>query len=178
MATIPCPGCGKAVHKRANECPNCGFRAESGNFRDLLASLSLISSILIGFGLASLVALYAQAPEAAEKVAIHQWAEGCWIFSSLLLLAVLVLSEWVGRQEISDTEILMPAADKEHVLQCCSDLLFAFLIALVFMAIGIVVLGFGFSPVHGGVAVVAVLGSLVLVWRVLRSRDRLSRDEE
>ncbi len=176
MPTIPCPGCGKDVHPRAAACPSCGFRAESSNFRELLASLSLISSILIGFGLASLVALYAQAPEG--KPVVHHIAEGCWIFSSLLLLGVLVLSEWVGRQEVSEIEIQMPAADKEHVMQCCSDLLIAFLVALLLMAVGIVVLGFGFSLWHGLAGVGAVACSGVLIVRVLGSRARLPGDEE
>src|SRR5262245_27057336 len=97
---LPCPGCGEKTHRRATVCPHCGYPAELTVFQEQLASLSTICSILVGFGLAGLVQLGGD----AEKVRESPWllvAIGCWLFSSLVLLAVLVMSEVLRRQEVA-----------------------------------------------------------------------------
>src|SRR5437016_2200085 len=104
---VPCPGCGEKVHLRATVCPHCGCPAELTVFQEQLASLSTICSILVGFGLAGIVQLGAD----VDKIRESLWlliAIGCWLFSSLVLLAVLVLSELLRRQEVTDAVLDLP----------------------------------------------------------------------
>src|SRR5438477_12955237 len=90
---IPCPGgCGNQVHPRASDCPYCGYRPEGTRFEDLLGSLSLVSSILIGFGLEALITLVTAEERTTENPLAH-WTFGVWIVGSVLLLVVLVLAE-------------------------------------------------------------------------------------
>src|SRR3712207_6291847 len=92
---IPCPGgCGNRVHRSATECPHCGFRADLDSLEDLLGSLSTVSSILTGFGLAALVQL--ASGELRDEAAMR-WTTGLWIISSVLLLGVMVGSEVLRR---------------------------------------------------------------------------------
>jgi hypothetical protein len=166
---IPCPGgCGNQVHRRAVECPQCGYRAEITSFQELLGSLSTISSILIGFGLASLVALATDEGKTASETVVVKLAIGMWTFSSLLLLAVLVMAELVRRQEVGESLIAMTQADQDQLTARCTVLLSAFVFALLLMFVGIVLLGFYFSNVHGVVALIAVLVVVFVVYRVWR----------
>src|SRR3954471_17168325 len=96
---LPCPGgCGTQVHRNATECPQCGFRSELSRLGELLGSLSTVSSILTGFGLAALVQL---ATGEAKTEPTLQWTTGLWTASSLLLLGIMVCSEVLRRREVA-----------------------------------------------------------------------------
>jgi len=163
---VPCPGCGEKVHRRATACPHCGCPAELTVFQEQLASLSTICSILVGFGLAGIVQLGTD----VEKIHESLWlliAIGCWLFSSLVLLAVLVLSELLRRQEVADAVLDLPDDKLRDYARRCEYLLTWFSIALVITAIGVVLLGIHFSLWHGLVGLLAILIALYIVYRSL-----------
>jgi hypothetical protein len=161
---VSCPGCGSQVHRRANECPRCGYRAEIVTYQEQLSSLSTICSILTGFGLASLVSLATTEAKVMDSL-VSRLAAGLWLFSSLLLLAILVTAEVLRRQEPSDTIIAMPAVERERFASRCERLLTFFSITLGIAALGVVLFGFQFSVVHGAVGIGgAVGGVLVILW--------------
>jgi hypothetical protein len=69
---IACPGgCGNSVHRNAPACPHCGYQAELGRLEEPLGSLSTVSSILTGFGLAALVQLASTESSAREDLALQ-----------------------------------------------------------------------------------------------------------
>ena len=162
---IECPsGCGSKVHTRATFCPNCGYRSESTNFEGLLGSLSTVSSILIGFGLAALVTLATDDSRAIEDVAVRITA-GCWVVSSMMLLVVLVLTEIVRQRERNVGQLRISAGDEERIWKRCEILLYMFTLALVGTAVGVILLAFHFSVVHGVMGIVSVILSiLVIIW--------------
>ncbi len=163
---IPCPGCGEKAHLRATVCPHCGCPAELTVFQEQLASLSTICSILVGFGLAGLVQLGAD----VEKIGESIWlliAVGCWLFSSLVLLAVLVLAELLRRQEVADGVLDLPDDKLRDYARRCEHLLTWFSFALVITAAGVVLLGIHFSFWHGMVALSAIFIALFIVYRSL-----------
>jgi hypothetical protein len=163
---IPCPGCGATAHCRATVCPHCGCPAELTVFQEQLASLSTICSILVGFGLAGLVQLGGD----VEKIRESPWlliAVGCWLFSSLVLLAVLVLSELLRRQEVTDAVLDLPDDKLQDYARRCEQLLTWLSVALVITAVGVVVLGVHFSFWHGLVALVAICIAVFIVYQVL-----------
>jgi hypothetical protein len=158
---ISCPGCGAKVHRRATVCPGCGCPAELTVFQEQLASLSTICSILVGFGLAGLVQLAGD----VEKIRESPWllvAIGCWLFSSLVLLAVLVLSELLRRQDIADAVFDVPDDKLQPYARRCENLLSCFSVALAITAVGVVLLGVHFSLWHGLVALVGVVVALLV----------------
>jgi hypothetical protein len=161
-----CPGCDEKVHRRATVCPHCGCPAELTVFQEQLASLSTICSILVGFGLAGLVQLGGD----VEKIHASLWlllAVGCWLFSSLVLLAVLVLSELLRRQEVAEDVLDLPDDKLQEYSRRCEHLLTWFSVALVITAAGVVLLGVHFSLWHGLVALLAVFVALFIVYRTL-----------
>ncbi len=163
---ISCPGCGAQVHRRATVCPQCGCPAELTVFQEELASLSTICSILVGFGLAGLVQLAGD----VDKIRESMWllvAIGCWLFASLVLLAVLVLSELLRRQDIADAVFDLPDDKLKEYARRCDNLLTWFSGALAVTAIGVVLLGVHFSLVHGLVALAAIALSGLIVWQTL-----------
>jgi hypothetical protein len=163
---ISCPGCGEKTHRRATVCPHCGCPAELTVFQEQLASLSTICSILVGFALAGLVQLSGD----VEKIRESRWllvAVGCWLFSSLVLLAVLVLAELLRRQEVADAVLDLPDDKLDDYQRRCERLLTWFAVALVITFIGVVLLGFHFSLWHGLVTLLAVALVVVIVYRVM-----------
>jgi hypothetical protein len=165
---FPCPGgCGKTLHRRANECPQCGFRAEITVYQDLLSSLTTVSSILMGFGLAGLVSLAVYGVDLLDTI-ILQVAAGCWICSSIFLLVVLVMAELVRRRSGSEGVLALAADEQNRIIRHCNSLLALFVMALGFLALGVVVHGFHFSPWHGVVALTASVVGLEVIRRVLR----------
>jgi hypothetical protein len=160
---IPCPGgCGHRVHANAKECPNCGYQSEMGRLEDLLGSLSTICSILTGFGLAALVQL---ASGEAKKDLALQLTTGVWIVSSLLLLGVLVCSEVLRRREVAGGRLRLSREEDERLWKRSEWLLFSFALALAGTALGVVLLGFYFSPWHAVAGCVAVAAGLFLLWK-------------
>jgi hypothetical protein len=163
---IPCPGgCGNSVHRHALECPFCGYQAELGRVEELLGSLSTVSSILTGFGLAALVQLATSEASSKDDLCLR-WTMSLWIVSSLLLLSVMLCSELLRRREISGNRLQLSAAEDERIWHRSELLLFCFALALLGMAAGVVLLGFAFSLLHGIVGCVAVLFAFVLIWRM------------
>jgi hypothetical protein len=165
---IPCPGgCGNQVHRRAVECTFCGYRPEITNYQEQLGSLSTICSILTGFSLASLVAMVT-----AEAKVIHSIfgavAAGLWLFSSLVLLGVLVMAELLRRQEWTDTVIAVSIAERDRFAHRCEWLLTAFTIALGFVALGVVLLGFQLSLWHGIVGIIGATAAGLIIAQTLR----------
>jgi hypothetical protein len=163
---VPCPGCDAQVHRRATVCPECGCPAELTVFQEQLASLSTICSILVGFGLAGLVQLAGD----VEKIRESNWllvAIGCWLFSSLVLLAVLVLSELLRRQEVADAVFDLPDDILRDYARRCEHLLTWFSVALVVTAAGVVLLGVHFSLWHGLVALVGIAIALYIGYKTL-----------
>ncbi len=161
---ISCPCCGNDLHSKAFSCPSCGFQAETSKIQGLLGSLSTVCSILVGFGLASSVTL---AAENSSGIFL-QIANGMWLFASVLLLAVLVTAEFIRHQEVSDCDLAMTDREKERIQRRCGFLLIAFGSALLLVAIGIVVMGFHFSLIHGLIGGLAVILSFVLIWKLMR----------
>jgi hypothetical protein len=158
---IPCPGgCNNQVHPSAKECPHCGYQSELGRLEELLGSLSTISSILTGFGLAALVQL---ANEDAKDSLALQLTTGLWIVSSLLLLGVLVGSELLRRREVGGGR-LRPSREEDETLWRRSEwLLGSSALALGGTAVGVVVLGFYFSLWHGLAGCLAVAVGIFLL---------------
>jgi Na+/melibiose symporter-like transporter len=164
---ISCPACAEPLHRKAVACPRCGFTAEITAYQEQLASLSTICSILTGFGLASLVALAPDASRVTDSLPLT-FAAGIWALSSLLLLVVLVLSELFRRQEVSESVLTMPAAERERFARRCEFLLTVFACALLGTAAGVLLLGFHFSPLIGGITLASILLALVITWRAVR----------
>jgi Na+/melibiose symporter-like transporter len=164
---IPCPGCTRPLHHRAVLCPHCGYSAEITTYQEQLASLSTICSILTGFGLTSLVALAVDASKFAEGWLFGLIA-GIWLVSSLLLLLVLILAELLRRQEVSETVLHLSHPDREQFARRCERLLTIFALALAGTAVGLLLLGFQFSLLHG-LCTLAGLGlAVVVTWWVMR----------
>jgi hypothetical protein len=131
-----------------------------------LASLSTICSILVGFALAGLVQLGADVDKIRESLWLL-FAVGCWLFSSLVLLAVLVLSELLRRQEVADAVLDLPDDKLRDYARRCEHLLTWFSVALVITAAGVVLLGVHFSLWHGLVSLLAIFAALFIVYRSL-----------
>lgn len=162
---IPCPGgCGGRVHSNARECPQCGYQSEVGRVEDLLGSLGTVSSILVGFGLASLVQL---ATSESRNDWTLQLTTGVWIVSSLLLLGVLVCSEFLRRRDVGGGRMRLSREEDERLWKRSEWLLVSFSLALLGAAAGVVLLGFFFSPWHGVAGCVAVVVGLLLLWRTV-----------
>jgi hypothetical protein len=154
------------VHPRATICPYCGCPAELTDFQEQLASLSTICSILVGFGLAGV----AQVAADVEKVRESPWllaAVACWLFASLVLLAVLVLSELLRRQEVADNTFDLPDEKLQDFALRCERLLTWFSIALIVTALGVVLLGVHFSLWHGLASALGVLVAGGIIYQTL-----------
>lgn len=165
---IACPGgCGRQVHRRAGECPNCGYRADAADFEDLLGSLSTVSSILVGFGLAALVALATDESHALDGRAVSV-AAGCWVGSSVVLGFVLVLAELLRRRAAGLSRIQLPEAEDRRLWGRSVWLLTMFAGALLSTATGVVLVAFHFSVAHGLIGLAAAAGGLATVVYVLR----------
>src|SRR5258707_522533 len=138
---IDCPnGCGRRVHVLASHCPGCGYRPELATLRDVLGSLSTVASILIGFGLASLVTL-AVGDAALRTSWVGSLCAGVWTVASLLLLTVLVAGEALRRKE--PESLIAPSYNESaRFLRKFGILVRVFLFALALMAAGIISLGF------------------------------------
>lgn len=163
--SIPCPGgCGNAIHANAAECPHCGYRAEFSRLEELLGSLSTISSILTGFGLAALVQLATSQAEPRNE-ALLQCTNVLWIVSSVLLLAVMVGAELLRRRELHGSRMRLAPEEDERLRHQSEWLLWAFTAALVGTAAGVICLGFSFSPLHGIAGFLAVGAGLYLILR-------------
>jgi hypothetical protein len=165
---VSCPGgCGRQVHQHAEECPNCGYRAETVRFAELLGGLATMCSILVGFGLAALVTLATDDSHAMDDPVVR-WAAGFWLGSSVLLLVVLVATEFTRRRECGVSRIRIPSQEVGQLGRRCVFLLWTFTLALVGIAAGVVLIGFHFSALHGVlVSIAAGIGLLILI-RCLR----------
>jgi Na+/melibiose symporter-like transporter len=160
---IPCPGgCGNQLHANARECPHCGYQSEMSRLEDLLGSLGTICSILTGFGLAALVQL---ATGESRKEWALRWTTGVWIVSSLLLLGVLVCSETLRRRDVGGGRMRLSREEEHRLWRRSEWLLLSFSLALLGTAVGVVLLGFFFSPWHGVAGCVAVAIGFFLLWK-------------
>ncbi len=160
---IACPGgCGNTVHPSATECSYCGYRPDFSRLEDLLGSLSTISSILTGFGLAALVQLATSQTEPRNDL-LSQFTNGFWIFSSLLLLGVMVGAEFLRRRELRGGRMCLATEDDQRLWQQSERLLAAFTFALALSAAGVISLGFSFSLLHGILGCIAVGVGLFLI---------------
>ncbi len=165
MERIPCPGgCGSSIHPNAVECPHCGYRAEFSRLEELLGSLSTMSSILTGFGLAALVQLATSQTEGRSERLLY-WTSLLWIVSSMLLLAVMIGSETLRRREVQGSRMRLTPQEDERLWRWSEQLLFAFALALAGTAGGVILLGFSFSLLHGIIGLVVVAVSVVLIWK-------------
>ena len=164
---IECPGCGQKVHPRANDCPACGFRSDVTAFDNLLSGLTSVSSILVGFGLAALVSLATSERRAWENQILY-YAAMCWSGSSIALLVVLVHAEFLRKQLSDLPRINLPREREESVWQRCVNLLWIFTTAVMVCAIGVVLIGFFFSPLHGVISLAAVVSGLFFLVRTVR----------
>src|SRR5262245_36863068 len=154
---VDCPAaCGNKVHRNAGECPHCGHRTDISRLEDLFSSLSTVSSILVGFGLAALVQL-ASGETKAKEDPLLTWATAAWLIASLLLLGVLLSSEVLRRREITGGRMRPLTAESERLWSSSGWLLVTFFLALVFVAGGVILLAFWFSPLHGIAACMAVI---------------------
>lgn len=161
---ILCPGnCGNRVHSSARECPRCGFESEMVRVEELLGSLSTVSSILTGFGLAALVQL---ATGESRNEPVLQWTVGLWTFSSLLLLSILVCSEFLRRKDVAGGRIRLKGTEENQLWRRSELLLTTFTVAVAGAAAGVVLLGFHFSIAHGLVASIAVVLGVYSFWRM------------
>ena len=164
---IPCPGgCGNRLYPRAQECPKCGYHGDISGVGDLLGSLSTTCSILVGFGLAALVTLVTDESRAMEDTSVSI-AAGLWLFASIAQLFVLIAAEVLRRQE-HGADIGAEVRADSGVWKRCGVLLNLFALALVFMAAGVVLVGFHFSTAHGLVGVGSVLVGSWYTVRALR----------
>jgi hypothetical protein len=164
---IPCPaGCGRMLHRRAEGCPQCGFRGELTGFEELLGSLSTVSSILVGFGLSAIVSI-ATAEEHRADDEVSQIAAGCWIASAIIFLAVMLTSEILRRREVG-SRIEISDAEEERIWVRCVRLLWVFSLALFLTAIGLVLLAFHISLIHGLCGAATVVLAFFTIFRVLR----------
>jgi len=129
---------------------------------DLLGSLSTISSILTGFGLAALVQL---ATGESRKETELLWTTAMWIVSSLLLLGVLVCSEVLRRREVGGGRLRPSQEEDEQLWRRSEWLLLSFSMSLLGTAAGVVLLGFFFSVWHGLAGCLAVTAGFFLLWK-------------
>ena len=163
MEQISCPGgCGNSIHANAMECPHCGYRAEFSRLEELLGSLSTMSSILTGFGLAALVQLATSQTEGRPEHLLY-CTSFVWIVSSILLLAAMIGSEVLRRREVRGCRMRLAPQEDEQLWRQSERLLFAFALALLGTALGVILLGFCFSILHGVAGLVAVVLSAVLL---------------
>ena len=105
-----------------------------------------------------------------EKIRESYWllvAVGCWLFSSLVQLAVLVLSELLRRMDVADAVLVLPDDKLRDYERRCEHLLNWFAFALILTAIGVVLLGFHCSLWHGLVALLAAFIASFIVYRTL-----------
>lgn len=164
---LSCPACGTSVHERASECPRCGFRTEARGFDDLLTSLSTVSSIIVGFGLAALVSLATDDSHALDDP-FMQVTAGCWIGASILLLVVLVVSELIRRADVGQSRLRMDQTEMDRIEARCLGLIVTFGVALLATAVGVVLVGFHFSWVHGAIGCTSAVAGLLLIAKLLR----------
>src|SRR5436189_5788826 len=133
---IPCPGgCGNQVHPRATDCPYCGYRPEGARFEDLLGSLGLISSILVGFGMEALITLISSKPDTSKfdtpteetlDPIMLKWTYAVWIVSAVLLLVAMVLAEAIRRRESGVSDIRVSPQQVADTRRRCARLVFIF----------------------------------------------------
>ena len=162
---VPCPGCKRLVDRNASECPGCNYQPPAGRAEELLGSLVTVGSILIGFTLASLVQIAASDTRNDDLVQI---ATGFWIVSSVLFMGVVTAAEALRRRDHDRERFLTTHEDGDVLWGRCESLLTAFAVALLLAALGVIVLGFFFSTIHGVVGVIAAILTFVLLVRVLR----------
>ena len=160
---LDCPGgCGNQVYHRALQCPFCGYRAEIVTDHNLLGSLSVVSSILLGFGFGGLVTLAVE-----QSVLSTNWiglsVAGLWMTGSILLLAILLISEGLRRKDLDEGHMVPESKEMARLQRRCEILMTCFLLALVCLGAGLVVLGFHFSNYHGIGASALILTASLLV---------------
>jgi hypothetical protein len=163
---IFCPGgCGRQLHRRANACPNCGYRTETTNFDELLTGISTASAVVVGFVLAALV-IIACSEANVMKAILFAFATGCWIFASLLLLFVVIFAASLRNRDITfGTEL--PDQLENAFRSRCDRLLSVFTTSLVIIAIGLILMAFAFSNILGIVAVIGATIACFLIGIIL-----------
>lgn len=167
---ITCPGgCGTRLSPRAQMCPKCGHRHELAHIEQVLSGLGTICSILIGFGLSALVTLATDETNSISDPVVSV-AAGLWLVSSLLLLFVLVATEWIRGNNPGSDGIGAPFRPDSGTVARCALLLYAFFAALLCTAVGVSLIAFHFSLVLGAIAVVTLL--LVIAGSVMFFRAR------
>jgi hypothetical protein len=115
---------------------------------------------LIGFGLAALVTLATDESGALADPVVAV-AAGFWISSSILLLFVLVAAEWTRRSGSGSGGIGTQLRADSQLVERCGLLLWVFIIALVGTSLGVALVAFHFSTVHGAIAVATVLAVII-----------------
>jgi len=146
---VNCPGCNGQVYPNARECPRCGYQPATNRSDELLGSLVMVSSILLGFGLAALVQV---ASDETRNDSLVQVATGFWTAASVLLAGVLIGAEVLRRADYHRGRLMATVEDDDRLWARCEWLLWAFAVSLVATAAGVAVLGFFFSNVHGVIA--------------------------
>lgn len=166
---VDCPGCRQRIHLHADECPHCGYPGPSRTDDRLLGTISVLTTILIGFGLSALATLITD-----ESKALTDWfvwaAVAFWVMSSLLLLSVLVSAELL-RHRVSQ-RIQPDSLNREDFDERIGRLIAVCCFAIVFMGLGVVLAAFHFSWAHGGIACVT---GLVSVWLLVRTASFANR---
>lgn len=164
---IGCPVCGKMMHQRALQCTNCGFRPDLVNFQELVGSLGTVCSILVGFGLASVVTLATFDTERPRNLMLTL-VEGCWIVASVFLLAILLLSEFMRRSEPDGALLVLASEEQDRFGRRAAGLMLAFSFAVLLIFIGLILLALNLALWLGIVTGIAVIITVVMV--VLWSR--------
>jgi hypothetical protein len=132
----------------------------------LLGSLSTVSSIVVGFGLAAIVSIATAEKDRADDI-FCQITAGCWTLSSLLLLAVLLSAEILRRSEVG-SRIAISDAEEDKIWSRCVRLLWMFSISLLLTATGVVLLAFHISWNHGIWALAGLVFAFASILRVFR----------
>lgn len=157
---VPCPACGKLQHQRTLQCLQCGFRPDLASYQELLGSLGTICSILVGFGLSGVVAIATTGPNNP----VLYWVEGMWVLASFLLLAVLVLGEFLRRTEPEDVLFTAHSREQDRYGKRCMMLLAAFSVALLLVALGLVLLAFNLNLIVGSVTILGLILTVGFAW--------------
>ena len=160
---VNCPACGALQHQRTLQCLQCGFRPDLASYQELLGSLGMICSILVGFGLSGVVAIATTDPEKLNSPVLY-WVEGMWVLASFMLLAVLVLGEFLRRTEPEDILLTAFSREQDRYGKRCMILLVAFIVALLLVALGLVLLAFNLNLIVGAVTILGLLATVGFGW--------------
>lgn len=167
---IACPGdCGNQIHKQALTCPRCGYRSPIVAYHGLFQSLSVASSILLGFTINGLITIAVEgkvtmsASLLSRENLVQYLVSPIWIFASVLLFAVLIMSEISRHRHIGDNLIRLSPLEEMRIRRRCDRLISCFVVAALGMLLGMIALAFYFTALNGILGIVATIVSLYLV---------------